>query len=253
MPLLLTGEDGCTLYSIMTDRYLKIMKNDLDLQSIENIWFRPSFGRGAGPKIKEEEKGYSGFGESDAIIIAKDASGRKNIVFLESKKGNINSEKSMRDLRYQFFLKMALIYGIKHPAKKKMGIKKTEKTYYCVELNDSNSPISKILYKYYKEYKNNASSERRNGWMILKNSPSSPALVEIENILENSKDNLSFSFYALGFNNNIESIDPIDDLFKDTDLLPNEIKELFSINGSLKIVFRNIKMGSDTLKLALPT
>ncbi len=104
MSIFLTGEDGYTLYSILTPHFIEMLKKDLDLKSIDDIWFRPSFGRGAGPKKKKEEKGYSGFGESDAMITGKGIDRKTKIVFLESKIGNINSKKSQNDLRYQFLV-----------------------------------------------------------------------------------------------------------------------------------------------------
>ncbi len=253
MFLNLTGEDGCTLFVFMNKDFLELVKEDLNLISIDKVWLRPSFGRGAGPKIIEEERGYSGFGEPDALILGTDSQQKRKVVFLESKKSNVHKGKRCRrELTYQFYLKMALVYSMLNPVKMKLGLYETENSYYCIELNDPLSPFAETLYKYYKEYSNKKNPIRKNGWMIKQHSLNSPALIDIEQLINKERDNLVFEFYALGFNNNTEDVVVLSDLFEDAASLPVDIKETFAIRDGVYITFRNISVQPNELRLRLP-
>lgn len=59
MKVNITGEDGYTLYFVANES--EKIKGDLGLENINRIWFRQSFGRSAGPKRKDDDKGYFGF------------------------------------------------------------------------------------------------------------------------------------------------------------------------------------------------
>jgi hypothetical protein len=261
MKLFLTGEDGYTLYTILNKELLTLIKTDLCLSSVENIWFRPSFGRGSGPKKKEDEKGYSGFGEPDALIIGKDDKDNLRIVFLESKLGELSKSRNRKELRYQFFLKLAMIHCMLNPIKKAMGESKVIKDYYCLELNNDNCMITKALTDYYNLYKGKESNKnglnetsRKNGWSILKNSPSSPALRYIEKQLENKDRNVFFSFYAVGYVIDSKKDDSgiLEGLFENGTNFPPEIKRLFSIDDKLKVKYRLINIPKEIVSLDLP-
>jgi hypothetical protein len=236
MKVNITGEDGFTLYFIANES--EKIKDDLGLKDIEKIWFRPSFGRSAGPKMKQTEKGYSGFGEPDALLFGDYTNGKKAMVFIESKKGNIIKSTAFdKELRYQFFLKLCMVYGILNPKSKRMGKKIKEETYTCIELNDSSNALSSLLYNFYKEYSSN--KLRQNGWTILKSSPESPALWAIEKMLSGKINNILVKFYALGFNSNSNDKCEVKNYFNLSSEIPKQIQHLFYENGSVSVMKRN--------------
>lgn len=245
MKLMLTGEDGCTFYFLTNPKLRKNLLDDLRLNSIEKIWFRPSFGRAAGASSIPEERGYSGFGESDAIIIGEDSNQNKNFVFIESKMGCCQRSKiSKNQLEYQFFLKLCLVNSILNPVQKTFGKNKTSNTYYCVDLpiEDSNFLESKLKRLYHK-YKAKA-PPRKNGWCLAMNSKNSPALKNIEDAIKNrSEKSIYFRFYALGFTQKIcDSDDGYLRLFENMGLdFSDEIKNMFMISeNGIPVKFRNI-------------
>lgn len=240
MEINIQGEDGFTMYFIAKES--EQIKSDLELAQIDKIWFRPSFGRSAGPKKGESEKGYSGFGESDALLFGNYINGKKAIVFIESKRANIiGSASSDKELRYQFFLKLCMIYAILHPTKKRMGQGKKEQSYNCLELADSSNDLSRLLNSFYKDYKGDKFVIRNNGWSILKNSPEAPALWELENLILSDPNNISIKFYAVGFKgrNNDNSLAPNFFNLSPELQLPNEIHNLLFENGSISVFKRN--------------
>jgi hypothetical protein len=241
MKINIQGEDGFTLH-FLANKFEQI-KSDLGLDKIDKIWFRPSFGRSAGSKKLDCECGYSGFGESDALLFGNCITGKKAIVFIESKNANIiSSVSSDKELRYQFFLKLCMIYAILHPTNKKMGIKQQENIYNCLELPVSSNVLSGILYNFYKEYKGKVFQERKNGWSILKNSPESPALWVLENLITtNSTDEIAIKFYALGFKGRSNDSKLDVDFFNLSSVqqLPQDIINLFFENGSISVFKRN--------------
>ena len=240
MEINIQGEDGFTLYFLAKES--EQIKSDLGLEKIDKIWFRPSFGRSAGPKKGESEKGYSGFGESDALLFGNYTNGKKAIVFIESKKANIiGSVSSDKELRYQFFLKLCMIYSILRPTKKRMGQGKKEQSYNCLELADSSNDLSRLLNSFYKDYKGKKFVNRNNGWTILKNSPEAPALWELENLILSDPNNISIKFYALGFKgrSNYGSLAPNFFNLSSGQQIPNEIHNLFFENGGISVFKRN--------------
>ena len=242
MKIVLTGEDGLTYDLLTNKKSIETIKNDLELTEIIKVWFRPSFGRGAGTKYKPSEKGYSGFGESDALICAKDKNYYTVFVFLESKNGNIHKAiPALRELRYQFYLKLGLIDAMQNPKILQLG-KSITKEHYCIDLSKEGF-IANKLYQYYKEYKNYLTPEsihRNNGWKILKRSPSSDALNAIEDEFD-KKSKIRFAFYAAGFTNEKENKIVRNDIFPDITGIPESTKKYFNIKEHLGIVFRTFK------------
>lgn len=146
------GEDGFTLYFLAKET--EKIKKDLELKTIDRIWFRPSFGRGSGTKSIGIEIGYSGFGEPDALLFGQGTNNKTVIVFIESKRTDIiKSTATDKDLKYQFFLKLCMVFGILNEKIKKMGKKKEDKIHYCTESINEENPLSCLLSNFYEVYK----------------------------------------------------------------------------------------------------
>ncbi len=253
MKLLLTGEDGFTFNALSNAKTLKIIADDLHLYEISTIWFRPSFGRGAGVRTNELERGYSGFGESDALLIGKDKDGFTTLVFIESKKGAVNKGTVKNNqLEYQFFLKIALIYCIKkQPVTKKFDDKDGE--YYVVENYEKKEDEAldffgqKLmdLYRAYKKSNKDPNPTRKNGWLIKSGSKDSPALLNLVELIESNENKINVKFYALGFSTKQESAGS--KLFYEGLCLPLEIKEILDsvnlkIESGLHIPYRTFSV-----------
>lgn len=243
MQIVLSDEFGFTYEALTNKEYLEVIKKDLNLKSIEKLWFRPSFGKRVGVKYIEKEKGYSGFGESDALIWGVDDDDCTKLIFVESRIGNIiKSMESFIELQYWFYLKICLIDAmINEPTLKESPSKKPQ-YHYCVELNGSTS-MSNELYLYFKKYRPKA-AERASGWEVLIDSDSSMALKDIEDLLlEEVK--LKFELYAIGF---IKSEGDFDkkqmfDIIK----IPEKTRSLFNAKDALKVKFRTFQIKNNYL------
>jgi hypothetical protein len=249
MKIILTGEDGFTYNLLTNSTHLKTIMDDLCVNEIIRIWFRPSFGRGAGAKKNDLEKGYSGFGEADAMLFCKNKSNHYEFIFIEAKRADIHkSDASLRELRYQFYLKLALVDAM-HKAKNLTLGKSISKEHYCIDLNDD-THISKELYRYYKSYKGMSTDKnitRKNGWKILKHSPSSPALLDIEHELSENK-NLIFRFYAIGYTKRESKKERRINVIENIADIPAHTKKLFNINENLEVIFRTIKVDGEKIE-----
>ena len=241
--IVLTDEYGLTYEAFTNKEYLEVIKRDLNLKSIEKLWFRPSFGKRAGVKYIEKEKGYSGFGESDALILGVDEADCTKLIFVESRIGNIiKSTESFIELQYWFYLKVCLIDAmINEPTLKQLPSTKPQ-YYYCVELNGSTS-MSNELYLYYKKYRPKA-AERASGWEVLIDSDSSIALKDIEDMLL-EKVKLKFELYAIGFIKSEGSFDkkPMFDISK----IPEKTRNMFNAKDALKVNFRTFQIKNNYL------
>ncbi|WP_005032803.1 hypothetical protein [Holophaga foetida] len=222
----LTGEDGYTLYALYDAKMREIIKDDLNMNQIDQIWYRPSFGRGSGIKIKEKGEikslGYSGFGEPDALIIGKDSNENTIIAFVEAKLENIENSNNIRQLRYQFLLKLCLINSILSGSIRKEFNKNN--TYYTVDLQTDSSNVGILnnkLNEYYKEYKHNSKNDRNNGWILKDGSVNAPALKELADIL-NKQSSFIIKFYAVGFKKSQTLGDSAQEI-KQTELLPESV------------------------------
>lgn len=232
MKIHLTGEDGYTLFVLNNDQYLDLIKKDLELKTIDEIWYRPSFGRGGGPK-------HSGFGEADAVIIGEQEINNEiitNIVFLESKQGGIVSNKTnIHSLSYQFFMKFALIDRIWQGS---------DDIYYSIKRGEGKfsdnveKEISNKLFNFYK--RNGGTNKERKGWRIDKITKDSPLLLHLKKYISDAKEDkikLKFSFYIISFagSNKVSSQFPVENIFGDLS------KNILSKNKKYSFDFSKIK------------
>lgn len=201
MDIHLTGEDGCTFYALWNKSYREQILEDCGIRTLEELWFRPSFGRGAGAAGDKHERQYSGFGEPDALLIGKGEAGEPVVVFLESKRNRVDRGKAnYNQLRYQFFLKYALIWSILNTQKgKKRGKCNTVGDYHCVEPDQNIGLVLSDLYREYKTGKSGSKDRGNIGWLLRENTDDAPALMPIYTLLNHGLQQVRFRFYALGF------------------------------------------------------
>lgn len=246
MNLILTGEDGLTLFALNNIQDPIILEN-MGLKTLEDIWYRPSFGRKPGVHRVPQADGLSGYGESDALLLGQDFydSTKKRVVFIESKMGSKFGPSLSKDLRYQFFLKIAFILALESGAVS-LNLSSTGNNLYRhywtdfegnVNSQSLNShggellPVGTLLKSLY----NNCVPEnknRRNGWLLLENSPSAPILSVITDAIQN---NWKFSLFGLafkktsgnGFSLNIENVsDGSPKIYKSTFFKDNSYQQL---------------------------
>ena len=246
MSIHLTGEDGCTLFALTTPACLDNILADCGIHSLEHIWFRPSFGRGAGTTRNHKEGGYSGFGEPDAMFIGTNSDRDRIVVFLESKSGRADAgEVNSRQLRYQFFLKYALILAMLNPVELKRGTNQDAGIYYHIGLpGNPGEPLAAYLNNLYQAYKPGA-PDRQNGWLlkVKPNFSNAPALADLQAALaERGRLKVRIRFFALGFTRKLKQSGPLDLFSPITYQVPPDHREIFCEEGQthLPVRYRNI-------------